>query len=65
MSETSAIPKGVKAVTLEQWKSRWALRTGYEDSGGNSINVNFHKDKDALLKAGKVAICKPYACVGE
>jgi hypothetical protein len=65
MPETSTIPKGVKAVTLDQWKSRWALRTGYEDSTGNSIAVNFHKDKDALLKAGNVAISKPYAWVNK
>jgi hypothetical protein len=63
MPETSTISKGVKAVTLEQWKARWALRTGYEGSTGNSIAVNFHKDKDALLKAGKVEISKPYAWI--
>jgi hypothetical protein len=63
MPETSTISKGVKAVTLEQWKARWALRTGYEDSTGNSIAVNFHKDKDALLKAGRVEISKPYAWI--
>ena len=65
MPETSTIPKGVKAVTIERWKARWALRTGYEDSSGNSINVNFHKDKGDLLKAGKVAISKPYAWISE
>ena len=65
MPDTSTIPKGVKAVTLDQWKARWMLRTGYEDSSGNSIAVNFHKDKDALLKAGKVSISKPYAWTSE
>ena len=65
MPDTSTIPKGVKAVTLDQWRSRSALRTGYEDSSGNSIPVNFHKDKDALLKAGKVSISKPYAWTSE
>jgi KaiC/GvpD/RAD55 family RecA-like ATPase len=65
MPDTSTIPKGVRAVTLDQWKARWMLRTGYEDSSGNSIAVNFHKDKDALLKAGKVSISKPYAWTSE
>jgi hypothetical protein len=63
--ETSTIPKGAAAVKLDQWKARWALRTRYGESSGNSIAVNFHKDKDALLKAGKVAISKPYVWVSE
>jgi hypothetical protein len=57
---TSTIPPGVRAVTLDQWKARWALRTGYDDASGLSVRVNFHKDKDALLKAGAIAISKPY-----
>jgi len=57
---TSTIPGGVKAVTLDQWRNRWALRTGYETSTGNSVAVNFHKDKDALLKTSTIVISKPY-----
>jgi hypothetical protein len=57
---TSTIPPGVKAVTLDQWRDRWTLRTGYDDSTGNSIAVNFHKDKNALLAADAIAISKPY-----
>ena len=60
MAGTSTIPPGVKAVTLEQWRTRWALRTGYADSGADSIRSNFNKDKDALLKAGEIAISAPY-----
>lgn len=55
--------EGRQGVTLEQWKGQWALRTGFDDSSNNSLNVNFHKDKDALLKAGKVSISKPYVWV--
>jgi len=60
MAGTSTVPAGVRVVKLDQWRARWALRTGYEDSTGNSIAVNFHKDKDALLKANRIAISKPY-----
>lgn len=63
--ESSTIPKGIKAVRLDTWKARWALRTGYDESTGNSVNVNFYKDKDGLLKAGKVAISKPYVWLTE
>ena len=65
MPGTSTIPAGINAVTLDQWKSRWALRTGYDDSTGNAIAVNFHKDKDALLKSGAIVISKPYVWVSK
>ena len=60
---TSTIPPGVKIVTLEQWRSRWALRTGYDDASDRSVASNFHKDKDALLKAGAIQISKPYVWI--
>ncbi len=57
--ESSTIPS-VKAVALEQWRWRWALRTGHEDSSGNNIKVNLNKDKDPRLKTGKVSVSEPY-----
>lgn len=60
MPEPSTIPKGTKAATLDQWRSRWQLRTGYTDSTPDSVRTNFNKDKDALLKAGMVTISAPY-----
>lgn len=61
--ETSTIPPGVRAVTLDQWRARWTLRTGYDESTGNSVAVNFHKDKAALLAADRIAISKPYVWI--
>ena len=61
--ETSAIPPGVKAVTLDQWKTRWTLRTGYDDAAGESVRVNFDKDRRALLSAGAIQISKPYVWI--
>lgn len=58
MPGTSTIPAGVPVVTLDQWKARWILRTGYEDD--DSGRVNFSKDRRALLAAGQIAISKPY-----
>ena len=63
MPETSTIPKGVKAVTLEQWKARWTLRTGYDDGAGESVRVNFDKDRRALLTVGAIQIAKPYVWI--
>ncbi|MCC7326369.1 MAG: AAA family ATPase [Burkholderiales bacterium] len=65
MPATSTIPAGVKAVTLDQWKARWVLRTGYDDSTGNSISVNFHKDRKELLDTGSIVISKPYVWVSK
>jgi KaiC/GvpD/RAD55 family RecA-like ATPase len=63
MPGTSTIPKGIKAATLEQWRSRWILRTGYDP--GRSAEVNFSKDKALLLRAGKVVVSRPYAWIPE
>jgi KaiC/GvpD/RAD55 family RecA-like ATPase len=63
MPESSTIPRGVRAVSLDRWKARWALRNGYEGSSGNSINVNFWKDKTALLKADKITISAPFVWI--
>lgn len=61
MPGTSTVPAGVKAVTLDQWRSRWLLRTGYDDD--ESGRVNFLKDRRDLLNGGRIAISKPYVWV--
>ena len=63
LPQTTSIPPRTKAVTLDQWRTRWSLRTGYEGSPGHSIAVNFHKDKDALLRADAIRISKPYVWI--
>ncbi len=63
MAGTSTIPRGVRAVTLDQWRARWLLRTGYEDSSADSIKVNFGKDRGELLKGGKITISRPYVWI--
>ncbi len=63
MAGTSTIPRGVKAVTLDQWRARWLLRTGYEDSSADSIKVNFGKDRAELLKADKITISRPFVWI--
>lgn len=63
MPGTSTIPPGVKAVTLDQWRARWTLRTGYDESGDRSIRTNFDKDRRDLLNAGKVVVSKPYVWI--
>ena len=61
MPGTSTIPKGVKAVTLEQWKARWMLRTGYD--AGRSADVSYCRDKAQLLKSTTIGISKPFVWV--
>ncbi len=61
MPESSTIPKGVKAVTIAQWKTRWLLRTGYEP--GHSANVAFNQDKKRLIDADKIVISTPYVWI--
>jgi hypothetical protein len=61
LPETSTIPKGVTRVRLEQWKARWMLRTGYDES--RSADTNFAKDKAALLKDSEIAISNPFVWI--
>jgi hypothetical protein len=63
LNGSSSIPKGVLAITIDQWRAQWALRTGYDDS--HSISVNFYKDKAKLLASGKIQISKPYSWLTE
>jgi putative DNA primase/helicase len=58
---SSTIPAGVKVVTLDQWRARWLLRTGYDE--GRSADAAFCRDKADLLKAGKIGISKPYVWI--
>ena len=60
---SSTIPPGTTATTVDRWKARWTLRTGYTDSPPNSAAVNFHKDRAALLAADKIAISMPYVWI--
>lgn len=61
MPGTSTIPPGVKAVTLDQWKARWLLRTGYRE--GRSADAAFCRDKAALLKSGVISISNPFVWI--
>ncbi len=60
---TSTIPPGVKGVTIDQWRARWLLRTGYDDGKPESVRVNFDKDRRTLLTAGKIGISKPHVWI--
>lgn len=61
MPGTSTIPKGVKAVKLDQWKARWMLRTGYD--AGRNADSHYCHDKADLLKSGTVGISKPFVWI--
>ena len=54
MPGTSAIPPGVKAVRIEQWLSRWRLRTGDDYSSDDSAKTVFRREGKALVERGVV-----------
>ena len=63
LPETSTIPHGVKGVKLEQWRERWTLRTGYDDSKSESVRVNFTKDVRTLANAGTIGVSTPFCWI--
>lgn len=62
---TSTIPAGVRAVTLDQWRDRFALRYGSDDEGGkrdgSAVRKAFQRAREALLGSEVVGISSPYA----
>jgi hypothetical protein len=54
MPGTSAIPPGVRAVHIEQWLSRWRLRTGDDYSSDDSAKTVFRRERKALVERGAV-----------
>jgi KaiC/GvpD/RAD55 family RecA-like ATPase len=58
---SSTIPAGVKVVTLDQWKARWLLRTGYDE--GRIADSHYCHDKADLLKSGAIGVSKPYVWI--
>jgi hypothetical protein len=61
MPETSTIPQGVRAVTLDQWKEQFGIRYGKDhDRNSRTTAKAFLRGKEALLKAQHIAISDPY-----
>ena len=64
MAESSTIPRGVKAVMLEQWRARFAIRYGSEGDGGkrdgDAVRKAFQRGREALLKTSAICIIDPY-----
>lgn len=63
MGGSSTIPAGVRAVKLDDWRTRFRLRYGSDGEGQrdqDAIRQAFKRAREQLLKAGKVGISHPY-----
>ncbi|MEO8718914.1 MAG: AAA family ATPase [Burkholderiales bacterium] len=63
MGGSSTIPAGVRAVKLDEWRTRFRLRYGTDGEGKraqDAIRQAFGRAREQLLKAGKVGISDPY-----
>lgn len=58
MAGSSTIPKGVKAVTLSQWRERFELRYGTD--GTTPARQAFYRAREALLASRFIGISDPY-----
>lgn len=66
MPSTSTIPAGVKAVELDRWRAQFRVRYGSDgDPKSSTVRMAFLRGKDALLKAGLIAISDPFAWIVE
>lgn len=63
MPETSTIPRGVRAVEIDQWRSRFYLRYGNDGDdkpAQTALRQAFKRGREALMKSGDVGISDPY-----
>jgi hypothetical protein len=60
MPGSSTIPSGVWAVTLDQWRERFLLRSGEKGSSEKVQGQAFRRGRDALLQAERIMISSPY-----
>lgn len=58
MGGTSTIPKGVRAITLTQWRERFDLRYGKDDK--TPARQAFYKARESLLSSKLIAISDPF-----
>lgn len=63
MPGTSTIPKGAKAVTLEQWRDRFTLRFGSDAK--TPVRQAFFKARESLLGTRAIGISDPYVWVSK
>jgi KaiC/GvpD/RAD55 family RecA-like ATPase len=66
MPETSTIPRGVQAVTINRWRSRFVVRYGSDgERKADAVGKAFRRAKDQLLAREKIVISDPYVWVIE
>ncbi|OFZ85784.1 MAG: hypothetical protein A2V78_02465 [Betaproteobacteria bacterium RBG_16_64_18] len=67
MPETSTIPRGVRAVTMDEWRAQFRIRYGTDKAGGErdreAVKRAFTRAREHLAKAEAVGVSDPYAWV--
>lgn len=59
MAGSSTIPAGVKAVTLNTWRTRFDLRYGADET--TPARQAFYRSRESLLGSGHIGISDPWA----
>lgn len=60
---TSTIPAGVRAVTIDRWRSQFKVRYGDADRGTDALKKAFQRAREQLAAVDAVAVSDPYAWV--
>ena len=60
MPETSTIPVGVEAVTIDRWRKQFRLRYGTDDTTGDTTKKAFQRSREVLLREQIVNMSDPY-----
>lgn len=67
MPETSTIPPGARAITMDQWRAQFRIRYGTDKEGGErdraAIKKAFTRGREYLAKIEAVGVSDPYAWV--
>lgn len=60
MPETSTIPKGVQAITIDRWRTQFRVRYGSDDVSGDAVRKAFQRSREALFKNQLIGVSDPY-----
>ena len=60
MAGSSTIPRGVRAVDLKSWRTRFRIRYGSDDATGEAVRKAFQRARQGLLGAEVIVVSDPY-----
>jgi KaiC/GvpD/RAD55 family RecA-like ATPase len=63
LPETSTLPRGVRACTIDQWHAQFETRYGTEKRTPDAVNKAWQRARSELFKVQRVAVSDPFCWI--